>query len=136
VRQIPHGEPLTPPYVRASYTAVRHISVKPLFSPVLPLFPLQVAGKLKHLNLQYVLERCNVQPFAGSLRPLPICWQLVSPVTMASADFLVYRNTESSPRPTLVIALSFAYSCRIYLSDLLVFFGLYNVVFAYPIKHA
>ena len=77
---------LAPPYVRVSYTAVRHISVKPLFTPVLPLFPLQVAGKLKNLDLQYVLERCNVRPFAGSLRPPPFCWQLVSPATMASAD--------------------------------------------------
>jgi hypothetical protein len=77
---------LAPPYVRVSYTAVRYISVKPLFSPVLPLLPLQVASKLKHLDFQYVLERCNVQPFAGSLRPPPIYWQLVSPATMASAD--------------------------------------------------
>lgn len=63
---------------------------------------------------------------------------------MESADFLVYRNSSAelaeAPKPSLrsplVIALSFAYSCRIYISDLLVFFGLCNVVFAYPVKHA
>jgi len=62
-------------------------------------------------------------------------WWLVSPITMTSADFLAYRNTESSPRPPLVIAFPF----RLFLLHLHiwpVYFGLCKEVLAYPIKYA
>ena len=37
MRQTPHGEPLTPPSVRVSYSAVHQVSVHSLFTPKAPL---------------------------------------------------------------------------------------------------
>jgi len=55
---------------------------------------------------------------------------------MASADFLVYRNTEPNPRPPQVIAYSFLR----FLQDLhnyhLVFLGLCSDVATYPDNYA
>ncbi len=41
------------------------------------------------------------------LKTYLLCNGLILFGTMASADFLVYRNTESSPRPPLVRQMSF-----------------------------
>jgi len=46
-----------------------------------------------------------------------------NPSTMTSADFLVYRNSESNPRPPLVRVFSFLQSLRHLLLKALVFFG-------------
>ena len=51
---------------------------------------------------------------------------------MASADFLVYRNTESNPRPPLVRACSFLQSLLHLLIEPQIHLGRYKDVLAYP----
>ena len=75
--------PLTPPYVRVSYTAVRYISVYTLFSPHAPLFSftsgLHIASSMYWNNVTFSpsLSRESSPGYRGSLPT----------GTMASADF-------------------------------------------------
>ncbi len=66
---------------------------------VLPL----CAGMHVHSNQSAMF----VQPFSSVVRPPSIYDGSFPKPTMASADFLVYRNTESNPRPPPVSTLSF-----------------------------
>jgi hypothetical protein len=74
------------------------------------LLPVWVPPFGTDMHVHSNLPAMFVQPFIFLVRPPSIYDGSLPETTMASADFLVYRNTESNPRPPPVNALSYGQS--------------------------
>jgi len=74
------------------------------------LLPARVPPLCAGMHVHSNLPGMFVQPFSSAVRPPSICDGSFPEPTMASADFLVYRNTESNPRSPPVSTLSFCQS--------------------------